>query len=131
MNDYNDYFNEVIQAHLAIEHWFAQGGDKSALNALLARFSAQFSMVSPAGKGLDFDALSALFRMAGGKKPGFRIELGELQGIARHDGGATVSYREWQSDASGLQTDRRSTVVFEKLASGKVIWRHLQETLCD
>jgi hypothetical protein len=85
-------------------------------------------MVSPLGRVLDFAALNELFLMAGGKKLGFRIELSELRGIALHDGGATVSYRERQTDATGLHSDRRSTVVFEKQADGKVLWRHLHET---
>jgi hypothetical protein len=131
MTDYTDYFDEVIQAHVAIEQWFAVEEDDAALERLLSRFSPQFSMVSPLGRVLDLEALSALFRMAGGKKSGFRIELSELRGIALHERGATVSYREKQTDATGLHSDRRSTVVFEKEASGKVIWRHLQETFCS
>ncbi len=71
-----------------------------------------------------------LFRAAGGQKKGFRIQLSELRVIALHQRGATVSYREQQSDASGAHTDRRSTVVFEKLESGRVFWLHLQETFC-
>lgn len=128
MTDYTDYFDEVIQAHEAIEQWFATEQDEAALDSLLARFSPQFSMVSPLGRVLDLEALSALFRMAGGQKTGFKIELSEMHGIALHKLGATVSYREQQTDATGLHSDRRSTVVFEKQASGEVIWRHLHET---
>lgn len=131
MTDYTDYFDEVIQAHEAIERWFAVEEEEAALERLLTRFSPRFSMVTPLGRVLDFEALRALFQMAGGKKSGFRIELGELQGIALHERGATVSYREQQTDASGLHTDRRSTVVFEKTESGRVIWRHLHETFCQ
>ncbi|WP_159812207.1 DUF4440 domain-containing protein [Pseudomonas sp. 18058] len=130
MTDYSEYFDEVNQAHEAIERWFAVEGDDAELERLLARFSPEFSMVSPLGRVLDFEALSGLFRMAGGKKRGFKIELSELCGIALHERGAMVSYREQQTDASGLHTDRRSTVVFEKPESGRVIWRHLQETFC-
>jgi hypothetical protein len=130
MTDYTEYFDEVIQAHAAIEHWLAEEQDESALVHLLTRFSPQFSMVSPLGRVLDFEALSQLFLLAGGKKLGFRIQLSELLGIARHDAGATVSYREQQTDATGLHSDRRSTVVFEKQADGKVVWRHLHETFC-
>ncbi|MGE8186417.1 DUF4440 domain-containing protein [Pseudomonas sp. NPDC086278] len=130
MTDYTEYFDEVIQAHVAIEQWLAEERDAAELEQLLTRFSPQFSMVSPLGRALDFDALRELFQMAGGKKLGFRIELGELLGIALHDAGAVVSYREQQTDATGLHSDRRSTVVFEKAAGGKVIWRHLHETFC-
>ena len=130
MTDYNEYFDEVIQAHLVIERWFAVEQDSAEMERLLSRFSADFSMVTPLGVALDIEALRALFHAAGGNKPGFRIELSELRGIALHSHGATLSYREQQSDASGLRTDRRSTVVFEKTEAGWVLWRHLQETFC-
>lgn len=128
MTDYTDYFDEVLQAHVAIEQWFAVEEDAAALEKLLQRFSPQFSMISPLGRVLDFAELSTLFRMAGGQKHGFRIELSELRGIALHADGATVSYREQQTDATGLHSDRRSTVVFEKQPGGRIIWRHLHET---
>lgn len=131
MTDFSEYFDEVIQAHVAIEKWLAEEQDASELERLLTRFSPQFSMVSPLGRVLDFDALEQLFMLAGGKKLGFRIQLSELRGLALHNGGATVSYREQQTDATGLHSDRRSTVVFEKQADGKVLWRHLQETFCN
>jgi hypothetical protein len=130
MTDYTDYFDEVIQAHVAIEQWLAEERDDSELEQLLSRFSPQFSMVSPLGRVLDFEALSELFQLAGGKKLGFRIELSELRGVAQYGGGAVVSYREQQTDATGLHSDRRSTVVFEKDADGRLIWRHLHETFC-
>ncbi|AWM90389.1 DUF4440 domain-containing protein [Pseudomonas sp. 31-12] len=130
MTDYTEYFDEVIQAHIAIEQWLAEDQDESALERLLTRFSPQFSMISPLGRVLDFAALNELFLLAGGRKLGFRIELSDLRGIALYDGGAVVSYRERQTDATGLHSDRRSTVAFEKQASGPVIWRHLHETFC-
>ncbi|WPN57088.1 DUF4440 domain-containing protein [Pseudomonas sp. P9_31] len=130
MTDYTEYFDEVIQAHVAIEQWLAEEQDVSALEQLLTRFSPQFSMVSPLGRVLDFEALNALFMMAGGKKLGFRIELSELRGVTLYDSGAVVSYREQQTDATGLHSDRRSSVVFEKQADGKVVWQHLHETFC-
>ncbi|SDP54550.1 hypothetical protein SAMN04489798_6188 [Pseudomonas arsenicoxydans] len=130
MTDYSEYFDEVIQAHIAIEKWLALELDESVLEQLLTRFSPQFSMISPLGRVLDFEALSELFMLAGGRKLGFRIELSELRGIALYDSGAVVSYREQQTDATGLHSDRRSTVVFEKQVDGKVLWRHLHETFC-
>ena len=130
MTDYTHYFDEVIQAHVAIEQWLAEERDDSELEHLLSRFSPQFSMISPLGRVLDFEALSELFQLAGGKKLGFRIELSELRGVALYDGGAVVSYREQQTDATGLHSDRRSTVVFEKDADDRLIWRHLHETFC-
>ena len=128
MIDYRDFFDEVIQAHVEIEQWFAGTAPEGTLEVLLSRFSPDFSMVTPAGKQLDFALLNQLFSQAGGKRPGFKISLSEFAGIDRHARGATVSYREQQVDGSGAQTDRRSTVVFEKQASGALLWRHLHET---
>ena len=130
MNDYREYFDEVIEAHRLIEQWFASVQSPAVLENLLARFSPQFSMISPLGRVLDFEVLSELFLQAGAKKLGFRIELSELRGIALYDGGAVVSYREQQTDTTGLHSDRRSTVVFEKQATGPIIWRLLHETFC-
>lgn len=131
MNDDRDYFDEVIEAHRQIEQWFARPQGNAALDNLLTRFSPQFSMITPMGRALDFEALTALFKMAGGTKNGFRIELSELRGIDRHERGATVSYRERQTDATGLETDRWSTAVFERQVDGRVVWRHLHETFCQ
>lgn len=124
------YLDEVIQAHVAIEHWFAGTGSDDALAPLLGRFCEQFSMITPAGRQLDKTALAGLFGNARAAKPGFRISLSELQEVARHDTGATVSYREHQVDNSGTSTERLSTAVFTRQADGKVLWRHLHETFC-
>lgn len=128
MNDYQDYFDEVIEAHRLIEQWFALPQGNDALDNLLTRFSPLFSMITPLGRVLDLDTLTALFRTAGGMRNGLRIELSELRGIDQHERGATVSYRERQVDATGLETDRRSTVVFARQVDGRVVWRHLHET---
>ncbi|MBN3966442.1 DUF4440 domain-containing protein [Pseudomonas gregormendelii] len=130
MNDYREYFDEVIEAHRQIEQWFAGPQPPAVVENLLMRFSPQFSMITPAGRFMDFEQLGELFRKAGGARIGLRIELCEMHGIDLHERGATLSYRELQNDATGLQTDRRSTVVFEKLESGQVVWRHLHETFC-
>ncbi len=89
-----------------------------------------FSLIhGEAAKGLQHESgFVGIRRVA--VRPGFRISLSEFAGIDRHARGATLSYREQQVDGSGAQTDRRSTVVFEKQASGALLWRHLHETFC-
>ncbi|QXI27611.1 DUF4440 domain-containing protein [Pseudomonas vanderleydeniana] len=128
MNDKTPYFDEVIETHQIIEQWFAGKLTNERLEPLLARFSPEFSMVTPTGRQLDKSGLVELFTHLGGRRPGCRITLGELQVIALHESGATLHYREWQADDSGTQTDRRSTAVFERAADGRVLWRHLHET---
>ncbi|SDS72028.1 hypothetical protein SAMN05216598_2525 [Pseudomonas asplenii] len=128
MNDKTPYLDQVIETHEIIEQWFAGKVTKAVLEPLLARFSPEFSMVTPAGRQLDKSGLAELFASAGGRRSGCRITLGELEVVALHDAGATLHYREWQADDSGTKTDRLSTVVFEKTADGRVLWRHLHET---
>ncbi|WP_095148989.1 DUF4440 domain-containing protein [Pseudomonas sp. Irchel s3a18] len=131
MKDYREYFNEVIQTHIDIEQWFSGTGNREVLTRLLTRFSPQFSMIVPNGNALDAPALNQLFDTLGGARPGLRISLSELRGIDQHPGGATVSYRERQSDDRGVLTDRRATAVIEKGPSGDMLWRHLHETYCQ
>lgn len=131
MTDYREYFNEVTQTLVDIEQWFSGTADKGLLTQLLARFSPQFSMIVPGGNALDYPGLSELFDKLGGARPGLKISLSEWRGIDQHAGGATVSYREVQSDASGVLNDRRATAVIERLPSGALLWRHLHETYCQ
>jgi hypothetical protein len=131
MNDYRDYVTEVTQTLVDIEQWFAAPPDRGVLDRLLARFSPQFSMIAPNGNSLDFGALQQLFETLGGARAGMRIELSEMHGLDQHAHGATLSYRELQSDASGVLNDRRATAVIEKLPSGQLRWRHLHETFCQ
>ncbi|NVZ69020.1 DUF4440 domain-containing protein [Pseudomonas costantinii] len=129
MIDYSDFFDEVIQTHVEIEQWFAGVAPQGTLQRLLARFSPEFSMIAPAtGTRVNTAGVNALFTRLGGMRPGLKITLSELAGIDQHARGATVTYREHQIDDSGAQTDRRATVVFEKLADGALLWRHLHET---
>ena len=130
MIDYSDFFEEVTQTHVEIEQWFAGVAPEGTLQRLLARFSPEFSLVAPAtGARVNAAGLNALFTRLGGMRPGLKITLSEMVGIDRHARGATVTYREHQVDDSGTETDRRATVVFEKQASGALLWRHLHETL--
>ena len=52
MTDYSSYFDLVTETHVEIEGWFS-GLEPGVLPVLLARFSAQFSMITPTGKVLD------------------------------------------------------------------------------
>ena len=127
MTDFSSYFDLVTETHVEIEGWFS-GLEPGVLPVLLARFSAQFSMITPTGKVLDANGVETLFEQLRGARPGLKITLSEFQGIALHVEGAVVSYRELQEEHNGTRTDRRATVVFERDASGKVLWRHLHET---
>lgn len=129
MSDYKRYFDLVSETHVEIEGWFS-GLEPGVLPVLLAQFSPQFSMIAPSGNVLDANGVETLFEQLRGARPGLNITLSEFKGIALHPGGAVVSYRELQEEHNGNRTDRRATVVFEKDADGKILWRHLHETFC-
>lgn len=121
----NHYIQEVIDAHVAIENWLGKG--KGDVQALLARFSPVFTMVTPGGKTLNFDSLSAFFLAQRAAKPGLKISLDEITVIAEWPAGAVVSYSEWQSLPEQEKTLRHSTVVFSKTDSN-LLWLRLHET---
>jgi hypothetical protein len=121
----NQYFTEVIDAHVAIENWLEKGaGDEQGL---LARFDPAFSMIALNGSRLDFAALSAFFRANRAAKPGLAISIEEMTLVAEWPTGAVVSYREKQRLPGQAATLRNSTVVFEQTQTG-LGWRHLHET---
>ncbi|EPE3626548.1 DUF4440 domain-containing protein [Serratia nevei] len=121
----NPYFTEVIDAHIAIERWLGKGAGEE--QALLARFTPDFSMIALSGAPLDFAALCAFFRAHRAAKPGLEIEIEEMKLVAEWPTGAVVSYREKQSLPGQNATLRYSTVVFERQPSA-LGWRHLHET---
>ncbi len=121
----NHYIQEVIDAHVAIENWLGNG--KGDVQVLLARFSPVFTMVTPGGKTLNFDSLSAFFLAQRAAKPGLKISLDEITVIAEWPAGAVVSYSEWQSLPGQERTLRHSTVVFSKTDSN-LLWLRLHET---
>lgn len=129
MTDYSSYVDLVKETHIEIEGWFS-GLEPGVLPILLARFSPQFSMITPNGEALDAQGVETLFEQLRGAKPGLKITLSEFKGIALHTDGAVISYRELQEEHNGNRSDRRATVVFERAADGKVLWRHLHETFC-
>ncbi|HEO9035492.1 TPA: DUF4440 domain-containing protein [Serratia marcescens] len=121
----NPYFTEVIDAHIAIERWLGKGAGEE--QALLARFTPDFSMIALSGAPLDFAALCAFFRAHRAAKPGLEIEIEEMKLVAEWPTGAVVSYREKQSLPGQNATLRYSTVMFERQPSA-LGWRHLHET---
>ncbi|MGX9700569.1 DUF4440 domain-containing protein [Janthinobacterium lividum] len=129
MKTTNPCFDDVLSTHVLIREWLS--GESTAPEYcadLLARFSPAFTMVSPGGKQLDHAGLTAFFQGAGGSRPGLSMRISDLALIQDSAAGATVSYREYQSLPGGENTERLSTVVYEKTPDGALLWRHLHET---
>lgn len=120
----NIWFKEVIDAHIAIEQWLGAGlGEREAL---LARFSDDYSMIALSGAQLDYPALCGFFSASGGSRQGLVIEVDNLTLLDEWQHGAAVLYRETQT-LNGSTTVRWSTVIFRQ-EGDNVLWRHLQET---
>lgn len=122
------YRREIHHAHVAIRDWLAGDSRADALDALMARFAEDFDGHA-AWRGPDKTALGELFRSKGGTRPGLRIEIDGESLLASGVDGATLAYREIQSDAAG-RSERLSTVVLHRDDEGRLYWRHLQETFC-
>lgn len=124
----NPYFDEVIEAHRLIEQWLGEANAPGEImEQLIGRFSAQYSMIGLAGNALDYFALCAFFRANGGAKSGLQIEVFDLQVVSQWETGAVILYKERQTLGESV-TLRFSTIVFERNAQGKILWRHLHET---
>ncbi|KVL35363.1 polyketide cyclase [Burkholderia territorii] len=123
---------DALDASIAdIERWLS-GTDTSpaALDALLAAFSADFTMIMTDGRVLDRAGMHALFATLGGAKPGLRIALSDIRVRVADASHAVLTYLEAQHAASGELPARRATAVFARDAAGSVRWSHLQETFC-
>jgi hypothetical protein len=121
----NLWINEIIDAHIAIEEWLGRGeGD---IEALLSRFSHDFTMVTPGGASLDYAALCQLFEAQGGKRVGLEITVTHFALLAEWPEGAALRYTEKQTLPGQATTTRWSTVIFQRQGE-KIIWRHLHET---
>lgn len=125
----NRYFQEILDAHEIIRHWLGDEEAKDDLcDNLLARFSPDFMMVSPAGVILNFDALNRFFRTQRGARKGLTLDIMAMQVVAESETGATVCYQEHQQIPGQQSSLRFSTAVFELDPQEHVIWRHLHET---
>ncbi|WP_175919025.1 polyketide cyclase [Burkholderia pyrrocinia] len=131
MSDHPIYLDALDASLVAIERWLS-GVDTApaALDALLAPFSTDFTMILTDGRVVDRDGTRALFAKLAGAKPGLRITLSEIRVLAADASHAVITYLEARHAASGELPARRATAVFERDAAGAVRWTHLQETFC-
>ncbi|EDW5599588.1 DUF4440 domain-containing protein [Salmonella enterica] len=121
----NPYKEEIIHAHAAIENWLSKG--MGSLEALIARFAADFTMITPGGVCLDYPALGAFFQAQRGCRPGLVIVVEHIDLVAEWLEGAALRYRECQQLPGQAETVRWSTVILKR-ERGRIVWRHLHET---
>lgn len=110
---------------MAIERWLNQG--EGSAEALLHRFSPEFSMIPINGMRMDHQSVSAFFREARASRPGLKIVIDNAAILAEWHDGAAVLYREIHALPGKADTARWSTVLFRQQEE-KILWRHLHET---
>ncbi|WDD96508.1 nuclear transport factor 2 family protein [Burkholderia sp. FERM BP-3421] len=132
MSGQQAYLDEIVAGCAAIQDWLAGvATSDAALDAMMAHFAPQFTMIGTDGALYDHAATRALFARLAGRKPGLVITFSELHVLSAYPGGAVASYCEHQTDATGELPARRATVVLVRdAAGGAVRWAHLQETFC-
>ncbi|EBX7827356.1 DUF4440 domain-containing protein [Salmonella enterica subsp. enterica serovar Livingstone] len=121
----NPYKEEIIHAHAAIENWLSKG--MGNLEALIARFAADFTMITPGGVCLDYPALGAFFQAQRACRLGLVIVVEHIDLVAEWPEGAALRYRERQQLPGQAETVRWSTVILKR-ERGRIVWRHLHET---
>lgn len=121
----NPYKEEIIHAHAAIENWLSKG--VGSLEALIARFAVDFTMITPGGICLDYPALGAFFQAQRACRPGLVIVVEHIDFVAEWPEGAALRYRERQQLPGQAKTVRWSTVILKR-ERGRIVWRHLHET---
>ncbi|EHG6663718.1 DUF4440 domain-containing protein [Salmonella enterica subsp. enterica] len=121
----NPYKDEIIHAHAAIENWLSKG--MGSLEVLIARFAADFTMITPGGICLDYPALGAFFQAQRACRPGLVIVVEHIDLVAEWPEGAALRYRERQQLPGQAEMVRWSTVILKR-ERGRIVWRHLHET---
>lgn len=112
----NPYKDEIIHAHAAIESWLSKG--MGSMDALIARFAADFTMITPGGVCLDYPALGAFFQAQRGGRPGLVIVVEHIDLVAEWPEGAALRYRERQQLPGQAETVRWSTVILKGKEDG-------------
>jgi hypothetical protein len=123
-------FSEVTRTCELIQGLFS-GADNgpTACASLLAHFSNSFSMIATGGQQLDYQALAGFFRQAAGSKPGLQIDVTDIVLLHESEQLVVLSYKETQAFGDGSANLRCATALFEKTADGRLLWRHLHETM--
>lgn len=120
----NPYKEEIIHAHAAIENWLSKG--VGSTEALIARFAADFTMITPRCLS-DYPALGA-FSVRSARVA--RVWLSWLSTLTLWRSGRKAPRCVIVSDSNcraKAETVRWSTVILKR-ERGRIVWRHLHET---
>ncbi|HUS54539.1 MAG TPA: hypothetical protein VMY41_11115 [Thermohalobaculum sp.] len=124
---------EIERLHDFFVGWFQGIIVKTAFeDQVTARLHPEFENIQPSGRALPRDILLTGLHNAWGSNPDFRIEIRDtrIMGAWPDCGLILAGYVEAQFGARNTNPPdnlRRSTVLFERSASG-LVWRYIQET---
>ena len=125
----SEVFACVADTLAGIQRWLGDGPrGPGELDALMARFVPEFSMVTPQGARMDCGGLRAFFEGAAGSRAGLAIALEGMELVCAWPGGATVAYGETQTLGDGSGNARLACASLLRDGAGVWRWRHLQET---
>jgi len=106
----NPYLKEVIDLHVLIEALFARR--EGQVEAMIERFTQDFSMITPTGFQVCLQDVATLFATRADGQRGLTIELTELETLAQWPEGAVIRYQETHRLLGQDAKIRISTAVF-------------------
>lgn len=120
---------EIDDLHRVLQAWFRAGGPDDA-DAVMARFDEDYRMVGAAGGVVTFEKMRAALPTMRGSRPTLVMEIDEVE--IRHLAGdcAVITYREVQTQDSGVTTRWSTAVLLDRADRPTPVWKALQETFC-
>ncbi|CAK16007.1 DUF4440 domain-containing protein [Pseudomonas entomophila] len=120
--------HSIHHVHVLIQEVFTRPAaeTQATLEALMAVFADDFSMVGTAGNVFDRQQVEQLFHRAAGARPGLEIVVGDVRVVWQAGENVAVRYKETHRLPGGEQA-RWSLAILECSDRG-VMWRCLHET---
>ncbi len=129
-----DVRSEIEAVHVFLEEWITGSceGDEAVLQArFCARLAPDFRYVTPGGSVLQGAQVEGAIRGMYGKNPELRIAIAEVALAYADERAALATYQERQRGARNVQPPSHARVssVLLLWEGGRLVWKHLQETL--
>ena len=121
---------EIEALHQFFIGWFTGALPETAFESgFLARFSADFVFIPPAGRLLGLSDLASAVLDRYSSNPDFRIEIRQVQIRQRFDNYVVATYEEWQRNALASTPPDNGRVATVLLRGTEPLeWLHVHET---
>lgn len=128
--------SEIKRLHRFLEDWLSGSApqtDAAFAEGLTDSLHPAFVNIQPAGIPLGRDLLLDQIRDGHGASPDFRIRIDNVEVRQTLDQGGTIlaTYEEYQKGARNSARSnnaRLSSALFQREASGRLVWLHVHET---